>query len=300
MNTPSPVIHTDGLNFHFGSQWVVKELDLQVPEQAIYGFLGPNGAGKSTTIKLLLGLLQTRGEHIYLFGKELNAHRLDILAEVGCLIETPSLYRHLTGMENLRYLDRLFHKGSGRVEEVLRTVGLWDARHKRVKHYSLGMKQRLGIGMAIFHDPKLLFLDEPFNGLDPSGVLEMRGLLESLRDAGKTIFVSSHILAEIERICSHVGIITKGKMIYQGEMSGLLSHSSKRVSVLTGDKAAALEACAEMQPEQTEGPALSLKVGNQEEFNRLIYQLTAHNIPIYNIETSSPSLEEVFINLTQS
>lgn len=302
MKTPDPVIRTLGLNYNFGSQRVVRELALSVPESAIYGFLGPNGAGKSTTIKLLLGLLQTPGEHIFLLGKELNANRLDILAEVGCLIETPSLYGHLTGYENLRYLDKLFQQGKGRIEEALRTVGLWEHRDKKAKAYSLGMKQRLGIAMAIFHDPRLLFLDEPFNGLDPSGVMEMRRLLERLRDQGKTIFLSSHILAEIEKTCSHVGIISKGEMLYQGEMTGLLSHATQRVSLLSPDLERAAQVCADgdFESKMGKGPALELTIGGPEEFNRLVYHLTQRQVPIHSLQSHSSSLEDIFIQLTQS
>jgi len=168
------VINTDGLTFDFGSQTVVKSLSLQVPEGSIYGFLGPNGAGKTTTIKLLLNLLQTQQGSIHIFGKELKSNRLEILAQIGSLIEQPAIYLHLSGKENLLNRALLLQIGEARVNEVLNIVHLTDAAHKKAGQYSLGMKQRLGIALALLSDPKLLILDEPTNGLDPNGIIEVR------------------------------------------------------------------------------------------------------------------------------
>lgn len=301
MNTLPTVIHTDKLSYRFGTQQVIHDLSLRVPQAAVYGFLGPNGAGKSTTIKLLLGLLQSADQEILLFGKSLATHRLPLLAQVGNLIEAPSLYRHLTAWENLRYLDLIFKMGKDRIAEILDLVGLSDQRDKKVKHFSLGTKQRLGIGMAMFHDPKLLFLDEPFNGLDPRGVQDMRALLMRLRDADKTIFISSHILAEIEKICSHVGIINQGKMMYQGTMHNLLSHSSKLVSLHTTNPAKVQQLCQDspFQVETATATELRFKLPDSQSFHRLIYFLTDHKVDIHHIETWSPSLEDIFFNLTR-
>lgn len=302
MKTTDIIIRTDRLNFSFGQQQVIHNLDLEVPESAIYGFLGPNGAGKSTTIKLLLGLLQPPEDRVTLFGKSYRNHRVAILQQVGNLIEAPSLYRHLTARENLRYLDRIYRMGTSRIEEVLDIVGLNAARDKKVKHFSLGMKQRLGIGIAMFHKPKVLFLDEPFNGLDPAGVAEMRKLLRRLQAEGTTIFLSSHILSEIEKICSHVGIITHGRLQYEGEMKNLVQHSTRKVAVTTPDPETVrqLVAAAPFELLTSHGLSVDFKVRDGGEFNRLMYFLTNHHIPIHNIETRASSLEDVFFNLTQA
>jgi ABC-type multidrug transport system ATPase subunit len=198
------VINTNGLTFNFGSQTVVKELSLQVPEGSIYGFLGPNGAGKTTTIKLLLNLLQTQEGGIEIFGFDFKTHRTEILSQVGSLIEQPAIYAHLTGRENLINRAILLH--------------LTQAANKKAGNYSLGMKQRLGIALALLSDPKLLILDEPTNGLDPNGIIEIRELLKKLvSEHKKTVFISSHLLGEIERMATHVGIINNGQLLFQGE-----------------------------------------------------------------------------------
>src|ERR1700712_4292664 len=213
------VISTNNLTFDFGNQTVVKSLSLQVPEGSIYGFLGPNGAGKTTTIKLLLNLLQTQQGSIQIFGKDLKSNRLEILAQIGSLIEQPAIYLHLSGKENLLNRALLLQVSEQRVDEMLKLVHLTDAAHKKAGKYSLGMKQRLGIALALLPDPKLLILDEPTNGLDPNGIIEVRELLIRLvTEHKKTVFVSSHLLAEVERMASHVGIIHNGHMLFQGSI----------------------------------------------------------------------------------
>src|ERR1700744_3566235 len=219
------VIQTDNLSFNFGNQTVVKSLSLQVPEGSIYGFLGPNGAGKTTTIKLLMNLLQLQKGSIHIFGKELQSNRIEILSQIGSLIEQPAIYLHLTGKENLLNRALLLEIPAKRVDEMLDLVHLKDAANKKAGQYSLGMKQRLGIGLALLSDPKLLILDEPTNGLDPNGIIEVRELLIKLvTKHQKTVFVSSHLLGEVERMATHVGIINNGELLFQGsieELSGL-------------------------------------------------------------------------------
>jgi ABC-type multidrug transport system ATPase subunit len=190
------VIETSGLTFNFGHQTVVKSLSLQVPESSIYGFLGPNGAGKTTTIKLLMNLLQVQEGSIHIFGKELQSNRIQILSQIGSLIEQPAIYAHLTGKENLINRAMLLQVPKSRVIEMLALVHLTNAADKKAGQYSLGMKQRLGIALALLSDPKLLILDEPTNGLDPNGIIEVRELLMRLvKEHGKTVFVSLSILA---------------------------------------------------------------------------------------------------------
>src|ERR1700742_1598304 len=226
------VISTEGLSFNFGNQQVVKSLSLQVPEGSIYGFLGPNGAGKTTTIKLLLNLLKTDLGSIHIFNKEIQSNRISILSQIGSLIEQPAIYLHLSGKENLMNRALLLQVPEQRVDEMLKLVHLSDAAHKKAGKYSLGMKQRLGIALALLSDPKLLILDEPTKGLDPNGIIEVRELLIRLvKEHGKTVFVSSHLLLEIERMATHVGIINFGELLFQGSIDELQSLSKPQVQI---------------------------------------------------------------------
>ncbi len=226
------VISTEGLSFNFGNQQVVKSLSLQVPEGSIYGFLGPNGAGKTTTIKLLLNLLKTDQGSIHVFDKELQSNRISILSQIGSLIEQPAIYLHLSGKENLMNRALLLEVSEERVDEMLALVHLTDAAHKKAGKYSLGMKQRLGIALALLSDPKLLILDEPTNGLDPNGIIEVRELLIRLvTQHKKTVFISSHLLAEVERMATHVGIIHKGELLFQGSIKDLEAISQPQINI---------------------------------------------------------------------
>lgn len=215
-------IETVGLNFNFGNQAIVKDLSLQVPKGSIYGFLGPNGAGKTTTIKILLNLLKSPSDQVFIFDKEINSNRIAILKRIGALVEQPAIYGHLTGKENLVNRCILLGIKKAKADEMLSLVGLAEAANKKANKYSLGMKQRLGIAQALISDPELLLLDEPTNGLDPNGIIEVRNLMIDLATKHqKTILVSSHLLAEIERTATHVGIINKGQLLFQGTINEL-------------------------------------------------------------------------------
>src|ERR1700712_2350567 len=230
------VISTNNLTFTFGNQTVVKSLSLQVPEGSIYGFLGPNGAGKTTTIKLLLNLLKTQEGSIHIFEKELQSNRIEILSQIGSLIEQPAIYLHLSGKENLLNRALLLQVSEQRVDEMLKLVHLTDAAHKKAGKYSLGMKQRLGIALALLPDPQLLILDEPTNGLDPNGIIEVRELLIRLvTQHNKTVFISSHLLAEGERMATHVGIINFGELLFQGSIGELQALSQPLVCIETNN-----------------------------------------------------------------
>ena len=220
------VIKTKNLSFNYKKTSVLESINLLVPAGSIYGCLGKNGAGKSTTIKLLLGLLSPCEGMVYYNNQELNANRMCILSKVGSLVESPAYYGNLTGYENLIYLKYIYGCHSDRIKEVLHKVNLWYAKDNKVKKYSSGMKQRLGIAMALINNPKILILDEPLNGLDPEAVFEMRHLLLSLKEEGKTILLSSHILSEVQKICTHIGILQQGKLLYQGTLSELLDNGS--------------------------------------------------------------------------
>jgi ABC-type multidrug transport system ATPase subunit len=228
------VIDTEGLSFNFGKQTVVKSLSLKVPEGSIYGFLGPNGAGKTTTIKLLLNLLKTQEGSIRIFEKELQSNRIEILSQIGSLIEQPAIYLHLSGKENLLNRALLLQVPEKRVNEMLDLVHLSSAANKKAGQYSLGMKQRLGIALALLSDPKLLILDEPTNGLDPNGIIEVRELLIRLvKQHGKTVFISSHLLGEVERMATHVGIINFGELLFQGSINELQTLNQPQVQIET-------------------------------------------------------------------
>lgn len=227
---------TYNLSKRYGDIYAVKDVNLTVREGDIYGFLGPNGAGKSTTLKMILGLARPTNGKVTVFGKDFEANRHLILKQTGSLIESPSYYGHLTGLENMRIIQKLRDVPDKNVSEALKIVRLEKQKDKKVNQYSLGMKQRLGIAMALLSFPKLLILDEPTNGLDPAGISEIRELIKFLpKRYEMTVLISSHLLSEIEQIATSVGIINEGKMIFQGSMEGLKRKSSSRIVVKTGD-----------------------------------------------------------------
>jgi len=295
-------ILTQQLSFKIGSRTILNNIDLHVPDKSIYGYLGRNGAGKSTTIKLLLGLLQDNADAIFIRGQSLKADRSDIYANVGNLIEAPCYYTKLTVFENLRYLDIIHKKGEKRIDAVLEMVDLGKEKKKKASMLSMGMKQRLGIAMAIFHDPQLLILDEPLNGLDPQGIVEMRNLFRLLNEQGKTIFLSSHILSELEKIATHIGIIEGGKMIFQGTKNELLSQVEREALLRTSDatRAATILYNAEFSVLRTDGQTVVVKIADDNQFDQLIKCLVQHNIEIYGLESHSADLEQIFINLIAS
>ena len=223
----APVITTSNLSFSFyKGQPVLDNINITVPAGSIYGFLGPNGAGKTTTMRLLTGLLPQQGDHIQFFNQSLSTQLPNLFHRVGCLIETPSLYMHLSGLDNLRLVARMQGIDEKKAAPALSTVGLQKAAHRKAGQYSLGMKQRLAIAIALLNEPQLLMLDEPVNGLDPNGMVEMRELMKELnREKGITIFISSHLLHEVEKMCTHIGIIHKGKIRFEGKISEL-SHTN--------------------------------------------------------------------------
>ena len=212
-----PIIETRNLCKRYGTVMRVTNLALQVPEGSIYGFLGPNGAGKSTTLKMILGLVRPTQGEIQVFGQPMNrSNRIAVLRQVGSLIESPSYYGPLTGEENLRIVQTLRGLPPKAIREVLEIVRLEGQRGKKVCHYSLGMKQRLGIAVALLNDPDFLILDEPANGLDPFGIRQLREMLVSFAESGMTVLVSSHILGEIQQTADYIGILANGVLGYQG------------------------------------------------------------------------------------
>ncbi|UFH57631.1 ABC transporter ATP-binding protein [Spirosoma sp. KNUC1025] len=227
-------IQTQQLSYCHGQQLIVDNLNLQVPVGSIFGFLGPNGSGKTTTIRLLLGLIRLTNPGIQLFGQDIRDERLSILRKVGALIEAPVLYPHLTGYENLQIGQLARQVGRNQIDCVLDMVDLTQDATKQVERYSLGMRQRLGIALALLGNPDLLILDEPTNGLDPSGIRDIRRLLVDLSQVhGKTVFISSHLLSEMEKLVTHVGILNRGHLLFQGPLTQLHHDFSAGISVQT-------------------------------------------------------------------
>lgn len=298
------IIETHELSFQFNKHYkLLDKVSIQVPEKSIYGFLGPNGAGKSTTIRLITGLLaeQNPGQ-ISLFGKPLDEQLPFVFSQMGCIIETPTLYGHLTGLEHLKFVAKLQDTNESKFSEVLDLVGLEHAKNIKSKKYSLGMKQRLSIAMALINDPKLLILDEPVNGLDPQGIIEMRLLLQKLnQEKGITIFISSHILAEVEKLCTHVGILYNGSLQFQGTMNELKAKNSHAyILVEVGNLDQHLNLIQQQYSDcvQVNANELELKFSSKEEIPVFINFLAQHNIAVYKIQPQG-GLEEWFIDLTK-
>lgn len=224
-------IEIRNLCFRYGKQMVLNNLNLDIPENALYGYLGNNGSGKTTTIQVLLGLARpVKGEVLY-DGQPFRDQREKQLRKIGLCPGEPFYYDNLTGYEHLAYLDRIYHYGRTAINKVLAITGIENARNKKLRHYSTGMIHRLGMAMALLHDPDILFLDEPLNGLDPEGIHSIRELLLQLHQEGKTVFLSSHLLDEVEKTCTHVGILQHGCLLYQGDLSELLNSIEKRIHI---------------------------------------------------------------------
>src|SRR5690348_11303548 len=228
MTQSSTILTTHGLAKAYGARRAVSDLDLEVRPGEVFGFLGPNGAGKTTTIRMLLGLVRPTAGRVELFGRDLARHGDELLPRVGALVEAPAFYPYLSGRDNLRTVASVLGRASAtRLDQVLELVDLRGRQHDRVRSYSLGMKQRLGVATALLDDPDLLVLDEPANGLDPAGIREMRDLMRSLVAAGKTVFLSSHVLAEVQQICDRVGIISRGQLVKLAPVSELMAGSGE-------------------------------------------------------------------------
>ena len=242
MSTAPPVLRTVALSKSYGPRLAVDHLDLEIGRGELFGFLGPNGAGKTTTIRMALGLIAPTGGSVEILGREVRAHRSEVLPRVGALVESPALYGYLSGRDNLRAIgDLLGGVPAKRIDEVLEIVSLKGRERDRVRTYSMGMKQRLGLAIALLNDPELLVLDEPANGLDPAGIVEMRDLLRDLAAAGKTVFISSHVLSEVQQICTRVAIINRGRLVRVAPVAELL-RAPGEFEVRVDSPAALLEA----------------------------------------------------------
>ena len=279
----SHAVETRGLTHRYrGGETAVRGLSLAVPEGSIYGFLGPNGAGKTTTLRLVLGLLRVQEGEVAVLGRPMPRERATVLRQVGSSVETPSLYGDLTARENLEVWRLLFGLPTGRIADVLRVVGLADTGKKRARAFSMGMKQRLALAVALLHEPRLLVLDEPANGLDPQGILEMRDLLQRLnRERGITILVSSHVLSEVARLVTHVGVIRRGELRFQGTLSSLLERERPEVVLRTGKG------------------RLVVPFHSDAATAEVVRRLVQEGVDVHEVTALAADLEQVFLDLVE-
>jgi ABC-2 type transport system ATP-binding protein len=290
-------IETLDVTRRFGERTVLHQVSLRVPESGVYGFLGLNGAGKTTTIRLLLGLIKADAGSIELFGQPFNR---DALRRIGSLVEMPSLYPHLTGRENLNVTRIQAAAPRSSIDHVLTVVGLANDADRLVRQYSLGMKQRLGLALALLNSPDLLILDEPTNGLDPAGIHEIRDLLRRMpREHGVTVFLSSHLLNEVEQIAEFVGIIHEGKILFQGALAELRERHNQplRVGVHGTDKAAELLRAAGLDA-RIDGPdSISIR-GMPIDASLIVRMLVQAGHQVFHASIQQNSLEDIFLSLT--
>ena len=289
-----PAIATHHLTRRFGARVAVDDLDLNVPEHAIYGFLGLNGAGKTTTIRMLLGLIRADSGNVEIFGRPFTR---DVLARIGALVEMPSLYSHLTGRENLEVTRRQVGAPKGSIDRSLGIVGLSADANRLVREYSLGMRQRLGLALALLGSPDLLILDEPTNGLDPAGIHEMRDLLRRMpEEHGVTVFLSSHLLAEVEQTAGFIGIIHEGRMVCQGSLAELHATQKRRLRIGVGEpeKAISFLRMSGFAP-HIEDSVITVETDDAEHINRLLVE-NGHGV--FHLTFEQESLEDIFLTLT--
>jgi len=294
------IIKTNQLTRKYGKQYAVNNVNLNVKEGSIYGFLGPNGAGKSTTIRMFLGLIKPTKGSVQILGKDLTKHRMEILSKVGSLVEAPSYYGHLTGYENLEAARRLLGAPKNRITEVLNIVRLNKAADKKVKNYSLGMKQRLGIATALLNKPKLLILDEPTNGLDPAGIQEIRELIKSMpKHDNMTVIISSHLLSEIEQMADQVGIINKGELIFQDSINVLKEKSKPKLHIGVNHAEKALTFLKEQgYHAKLTDTRIIMEDADPVFAEKINYTLLSEGFRVNRLEEVKRSLEDIFIELT--
>jgi ABC-2 type transport system ATP-binding protein len=300
------VIETSGLRRSFGAVRAVDGIDLSVPQASVFGFLGPNGAGKTTTIRMLLGLVKPDSGSVLLFGRPLEGERTSLLKRVGALVESPSIYPHLTGQENLRLTATLTGASRPQIDRALGIVRLEKDANRLAREYSTGMQQRLGVALALVSQPELLVLDEPTNGLDPGGIREMRDLVRTLPSKeGVTVFVSSHLLSEIEQTATHVGIVHRGRVLFAGALDALQTVRRPRIRIEVGDLPRASSILtANGWTTESDLPSKILYVIGPDvrpdtagTLNRL---LVSADVDVFHLAFDRPSLEETFLAMTET
>lgn len=298
-------IETKDLTHAFSeNEIVLNNINIQVPKGSIYGFLGPNGAGKTTTLRLILGLLKKQKGTITVFDKVFDLNRIEILSSIGSLIESPSLYAHLTATENLLILQKIYQCPKERIKEVLEIVGLSNTGKKKAGKFSLGMKQRLSIAMALLHNPSLLILDEPTNGLDPNGIIEIRELLKKLNsELGITIIISSHLLSEIEKMVTHIGIIHKGTILFQGTLANLHEKQSQTSCIRfeTDDIEKSIDVMIKYNLHPLiENNFIMIPTTDNKIVAKINKELVNQGINVYQISTIKNDLESIFMDLVKN
>lgn len=293
-------VETEGLTKKFGWEKAVDGVNLKIAKGDIYGFLGPNGAGKTTTIRMLLGLVKPARGTVRIFGKDMATERIAILRKVGSLVESPSYYPHLTARENLEALRIVLNAPKSRIDEALDIVRLTDVANKKVKAFSLGMKQRLGIAAALLNKPDLLILDEPTNGLDPSGIIEIRELVKRLPSAyGMTVLISSHLLTEVDQVATRVGVLDKGKLLFQGPIGQMRELARPTVRVKTGEAELARRVLLSRGiAMQRDGEWLVLEDRTDERVADAVAWLVKEGFPVYRVEEEKRPLEQIFLQMT--
>jgi ABC-type multidrug transport system ATPase subunit len=294
------MIRTQGLTKRFGRVLAVDGVDLEVQEGDVYGFLGPNGSGKTTTVRMLLGLVLATSGTIEVLGREMPAKSAEVLPHVGALVEGPAAYAGLSGRANLSLLDAMGSSGvrasrAGRIDDALERVGLGGIDRRPVRAYSLGMRQRLGLAAALIRGPRLLILDEPTNGLDPQGIREIRDLLLDLNREGTTVFLSSHLLAEVEQLCDRVGVLDRGTLVVQDRLDALRGPTG-RLHVRTPDVAAA-RALLDGQVERADAHELLVRHDDAAALNRLLVEA---GVRVEGLAPEHRSLEDVVLAATRS
>lgn len=294
------VVATEKLTKQYGDRAVVQDLDLRIPEGCVYGFLGPNGSGKSTTMKMLLSLIRPSSGHAEVLGQLMTrATRRQILGQIGSLIESPPGYAHLTGRENLRIVQRLLGLNDQQVDVAVQMVRMQNQLDKKLRELSLGMKQRLGIAMALARQPRLLILDEPTNGLDPAGIEEIRVLLKRLADGGVTVMVSSHLLGEIDKTATMLGILSQGRMIFQGSRDQLFSAATPDLLIDCTDPSHAQRLLAREFGTALENRSVIRMPGADDQAAaRAVAALVGERIGVHGVRRDEQSLEDVFMTLT--
>lgn len=293
------IIQTKNLTKKYRGRPAVDHLDLEIEKGDIYGFLGPNGAGKTTTIRMLLGLIQPTEGSIRIFGRELQKDKLAILRRIGSLVEYPSYYGHLNAVDNLEAIRRILGSPKSRIDEVLEIVSLTSESRRAVKGYSLGMKQRLGIAASLLGNPDLLILDEPTNGLDPSGIHEIRELIKSMpAQYGITVLVSSHLLSEVEQMANRVGIIRDGRMVFQDTIHNLRQQASHDMELVVSEPDSALWLARDLGAAGTLRQGTLVFPGMQDkQVAVLVKQLVENGHDIYRVEQNKKSLEDIFMQV---
>jgi ABC-2 type transport system ATP-binding protein len=298
------VVETSGLTKRFGDRVAVADVDLRVPQGAAFGYLGPNGAGKTTLIRMLLGLTPATSGTMRLLGRPVPAERAVALARVGAIVEEPRFHRHLTGRENLQIIAAAREREAhDRIDGALARVGLTQRADERVKRYSLGMRQRLGVARSLLADPELLILDEPTNGLDPAGIHEFRDMIRGFVGEGRTVLLSSHLLDEVEKICDEVAIVDQGQVVAQGPIAELAAAGKKTILIATSDDDRALQILSddraiESVTSDSSGLRVTLDPAVLNGGDELSRRLVLAGLAIRRFEPARVSLEQRFLEIT--